>query len=60
MLGYADVDPVSVPDTMISLIPEVPPRPVRGQKQMASNAKRPGLETESPLRRGRAAETFMT
>ncbi|MDA1362437.1 type VII secretion protein EccB [Glycomyces luteolus] len=40
MLGYAGVDPVSVPDTMIHLIPKGPDLdPFEAKKQMTSNAE---------------------
>jgi type VII secretion protein EccB len=40
MLGYADVKPVSVPDTMINLIPKGPNLdPYEAKKQMTSNTE---------------------
>lgn len=39
MLGYGGIEPISVPDTMIHLIPEGPELdPYEAKKQMASNA----------------------
>jgi len=53
MLGYGGVDPVSVPDTMINLIPRGPDLdPYEARKQMTSNADDVQVYETAPAEEG--------